>query len=976
MIGSLFSKKSTILVLLLIAAIILTISLVGSSTAQSSSGTAINLTQSDLPQPVSSKKDGYDRYLLAHPSAVKPDLSIPLNLSQYQIAGGMAAEGLSDFQGIQGESVKTSDEGTISWDVDVTEDGLYNIGLTYYPIEGKSGSIERTVLIDGKLPFAEAANMQLPRVWGNQKPNVEQDNQGNDLRPEQAEKPTWLEAVFQDREGYYEKPFSFFLTKGKHNIALRSEREPVVIHRIELFQADDPLTYKELSKQYKASGYKETNNQQIIVQGESMQATSSPTLYPLADRSSPAVEPYDVSKIKINTVGGKNWRLPGQWISWNITVPKDGLYKIGFKAKQNFLRGLFSTRKLTVDGKVPFEEMENIPFYFENDWRMEVLGGDDNPYLFYLTEGQHELKLEVTLGQLAPLIRQVENSVLSLNEMYRKVLMITGATPDAYRDYQVEKQIPDLEKTFRSESDTLNKVADRLEQIAGASSSQGASLRTMADQLADLADRPETLPKRLASYNINVGALGTWILTVREQPLQIDAIDVSSPDFKLPNGKASFPARAWHEMRSFMYSFFIDYSNIGNVSKSNTNRSITVWIGSGRDQSQVVKAMIDDTFTPKSGISVNVKLVPLNTLLPATLAGQGPDVAMQVSSDIPVNYAMRDAVADLAQFPDYAEVAKRFRDSAVVPYRYEAGTYALPETQTFNMLFYRKDIMEQLHLKIPNTWDEVYDMLPVLNKNHMLFGLQRPPAVQAYQNPDPNSTMAMLLYQNGGQFYTKDGKESALSSEAGMKAFKEWTEFYTDYGLPVEFDFANRFRTGEMPIGLADYSVYNQLAVSAPEIRGLWGFVPVPGIKQADGQIHREVAGNGSAVVMMKQADDKQASWEFMKWWTDESTQTTFGREMEGLMGAAARYPTANIAALEKLPWPLADYKNLTEQFKWVRGIPQVPGGYFLGRHLDNAFWKVVNVANTGARETLEDYIETINQEIKLKRREFNLPNN
>lgn len=928
----------------------------------------------------------YDQYLTRYPSAARPSDVIVVPAEAFTSTTGMNVQVLENFQGSSGKSVKTEEQGTIRWEFEVKKEGFYNIGMTYYPVEGKSASIERGVLIDGQVPFSEAATMQFTRIWGNAKAKLEQDNQGNDLRPEQSEKPLWQEAVFQDGEGYHEEPFLFYFTKGKHTIALKSEREPMVIGNLKLFQVGEPPSYEQIKNLYQEKGYKQVKNELIQIQGEEAVYKSSPTLYPISDRSTPSVEPYNVAQIRINTIGGYNWRMPGQWIAWNITVPKTGLYKIGLKAKQNFLRGIYSTRKLTIDGQVPFKEMEKIQFFFKNDWQMDILGGDQ-PYLFYLTEGTHQLKLEVTLGEVASLIRKVESSVLQLNGMYRKVLMITGASPDGYRDYQLEKQIPDMVDTFRRESDNLNAVADGLEKITGHRSQQEAALRTMADQLADLADRPETVPKRLDSYNTNVGALGTWILTVREQPLQIDSLFVAAPSKELPKASASFLAKGLHELRSFIYSFLINYNDIGNVSHDKANKSITVWIGSGRDQAQVIKAMIDDTFTPRTGISVNLKLVQMNVLLPGTLSGQGPDVAMQVGSDIPVNYAMRNAVADVSRFPDYPQVAKRFRDSALVPYQYGGGVYALPETQTFNMLFYRKDVLDELRLSVPNTWQDLYNLLPVLDKNHMQFGMPRPVQLQAWQNPDPNSTMAMLLFQLGGQFYKDDGKMSDLDSEYGVKAFKQWTEFYTDYGLPKEFDFSNRFRTGEMPIGIADYTTYNQLTVFAPEIRGLWDFAPVPGIQQADGKIRRDVAGGGSGVVMMKQAKNKDASWEFMKWWTDEATQTKFGREMEGLMGAAARYPTANIAALEKLPWPVADYRNLSEQFKWVRGIPQVPGGYFTGRHLDNAFWKVVNGTGSssnrfwktidthaGPRESLEDYVQYMNDEIKLKRKEFNLP--
>jgi len=134
------------------------------------------------------------------------------------------------------------------------------------------------------------------------------------------------------------------------------------------------------------------------------------------------------------------------------------------------------------------------------------------------------------------------------------------------------------------------------------------------------------------------------------------------------------------------------------------------------------------------------------------------------------------------------------------------------------------------------------------------------------------------------------------------------------------------------------------------------------------------VTSTGVGTIMLKNAQDKEAAWEFMKWWTSAETQTKFGREMEGLMGAAARYPTANIEALDSLPWPVQDYANLKEQFQWVQGIPEVPGGYFTGRHLINAFYRVVVNGNNEPRETIIEYVEYIHDEIRAKRKEFGLP--
>lgn len=921
------------------------------------------------------RRDLYSNYLEEHSGLPNPDHEIVVEGKEYTSTEDMEVEIASNFEGVDGSAVITDETGSISWEVDIPEEGLYNLAINYFPTEGKSSDIEREIWINDELPFQGAATLTFPRVWTNELPEVERDNRGNDLRPRQVENPMWMEVDLRDSEGYYTDPYKFYFKEGKNKITFVSSREPMAINYLKIYQIPSVPTYEETKEMYKDKGVTETEDIMIKVQGEDAHLKSSPTLYPINDRSSPATEPYHVSKIRMNSIGGHNWRWPGQWIKWEVDVPEDGFYKIGVKYKQNQLRGIFSTRKLLVNGEIPFRESEKIPFHFDHNWEIKEIG-EEEPYLFYLPKGTHEIELEVTLGDIAPLLRTIEDSVLELNHIYRQILMITGTVPDPYRDYELEKNIPEMLEVFERQSEIIYGVADQLEAVTGETSDQTAILNTMAYQLEDFVKRPETIQRRLDRYKINVGSLGTWVLTVREQPLEIDYLVVASPEQEMPKPEAGFFEKTTHEIGSFLYSFIEDYSTIGNVAEDGGDEeNITVWIGTGRDQAQVLKAMIDDTFTPETNINVNLNLVQMDVLLPATLAGQGPDVAMQVDNQTPVNYAMRNAVADLSQFPDFEEVETRFRESGILPYRFEEGVYALPEQQLFSMLFYRKDIFEELELEPPQTWEEFFNIIPDLQKNHMdvALPLVQDPGAEGVQNIIPNETFTMMLYQNDGELYLDGDKKSGLGTETSIEVFQDWSKLYTNYKLPLRFDFPNRFRTGEMPMGIDEYSFYNHLSVSAPEIRGLWEFVPIPGTLQENGEIRREVGSSGTGVIIMEQTDKKDASWEFLKWWTSKDVQVRFGREMEGLMGAAARYPTANIEALEELPWPVRDYEQLEEQWQWVKGVPEVPGGYFTGRHLDNAFREVVN-DGTNPREALNDYIIYIDDEIRSKRREFNLP--
>ncbi|MBR3735541.1 MAG: extracellular solute-binding protein, partial [Lachnospiraceae bacterium] len=301
--------------------------------------------------------------------------------------------------------------------------------------------------------------------------------------------------------------------------------------------------------------------------------------------------------------------------------------------------------------------------------------------------------------------------------------------------------------------------------------------------------------------------------------------------------------------------------------------------------------------------------------------------------------------------------------------------------------FYRKDIMEELDLEIPQTWQELIELLPTIQGNNLSIGIPsaggsstNAAATTAVASTAPDLSLYFtLLYQYGGDMYNVPGTKTAVDTEAGIRAFDDYVRYFNDYGIPVFFDFVSRFRSGEMPIGIMPYSTYNTLMVSAPEIRGLWDFTLIPGTEKIDENgklyIDRSDFITGNATMMLKQDNEqiKQNSWEFMKWWADADTQVRFGREIEALLGASARYNTANRDAFSRLSWSASDIEVLAAQWDQTVGIREVPGGYYTGRHLANAVRKCINDKDD-TRETIIDYSIKIDEEITKKRREFGMP--
>jgi ABC-type glycerol-3-phosphate transport system substrate-binding protein len=356
--------------------------------------------------------------------------------------------------------------------------------------------------------------------------------------------------------------------------------------------------------------------------------------------------------------------------------------------------------------------------------------------------------------------------------------------------------------------------------------------------------------------------------------------------------------------------------------------------------------------------------------MPAVVAGTGPDMALTMPQVDPVNYAIRKAVLDISKFPGYDDVVKELNPNVIIPFAFNGGVYGLPETQYFHVMFYRKDIFEELNLELPDTWDDLINILPIIQKNNMNVGV---PSVATNEqiNIDFSNFLAHL-FQRDGRLYNENGSRTLLDSEIAIEAFDVYTKFFTHYKVPVVYNFVNRFRTVEMPLAFADYTNFNTLEVFAPELRGLWGFARMPGLKKSDGTVNRSVSTGTLASMIFSATKRPDLAWEFMKWWISADTQLRFGRELESIMGAAARYPTANYEAFRRLSWGSEQMAVLDEQRSWAVGTPEVPGGYFVSRHITNAARRVLNEGED-TRETMLDYTITINDELIKKRKEFGL---
>ena len=921
----------------------------------------------------------YEEYLEEYSDAAKVDEAVVIDATEY-VAEKTTDKGvkvLFDVARDEEYSLYTSATGKVTWSVNVPKAGLYTVTLNCYPGDAtlengekeKSTAVERILYVNGKVPYSEARSVTISKTWAPVYTALEdgsvrflKDISGNDIRPDNVSAIAWVDYTVKDATGYYADPLQFYFNEGENTISLEATREPMSIKSITIAPMKEVPTYEEYKAQITKGEYKYSKGTDVIkIEAELPDRQSDESIYPRTDRTSAITSPQDPKLQLLNFMGGsENFKTVGQWTEYDFEVENEGFYSISLRSKQNDISGMFTSRAIYIDGELPFKECRELRFDYSKDWKCDNVSDGTTEFEFYLTPGKHTLRLEVSLGQFSDIIRQVESSLTNINGCYLDIMKLTGADPDEYRDYGFERLMPNTIRTMLIESKNLYAVSDYITELCGEKGSQTATLDKVAFLLARMGGDEDEIAPNLGNLKTYIGTLGTWLNNVRTQPLRVDYILIQASDAEKPKANANFFEAIVFELKAFFASFFTDYSTMGAVSDGGTEKNIEVWTTEGRDQAKILKNLVAGEFTANSGIGVNVKLVSNGTLLPSVLSGQGPDAFLGAAGVDVINYAIRSAVLPLNDFNGFDEAISEFHESSVLPVSLYGTVYGMPERVAFQMMFVRIDILADLGLEIPKTWDDLLAMLPVLQANNMSIGLTK--------------EYDIFLYQMGGDRFADDGLRCGLDSNAALEAFEKYTRFYTDYSFPYTFDGANRFRTGEMPILISDYaSTYNQLTVFATEIAGLWEMVPLPGTVREDGTVNFNAVNAVAATIMLHGTDDPESTWEYIRWYCGKDAQAAYGSDLVTTIGQAAKYHTANREAIASMPWTTSEYKALSTQFNNLSAIQNFPGAYIFARYLNFA---QLSVVNDGADPvtTLQSYVTTINKEITRKREEFGLP--
>ena len=885
-----------------------------------------------------------------------------------------------------------NDLGEIDFEFDVPESGMYNLEFLYLPgqpTDGKNNAIEIAFKLNGEFPFSAARGFELDKYWQNDG-EIKKFRERHEQLPLQVQLNTWITYRVKDKEGLFNEPYFFLLKKGKNVITIDGVKINGIAFKSMTFKNYPELpSYADIKPtQEQINGTKKLNpefknnigSSTILLQGQTPYWRSSLELGPTADRSTYLVSPSHDTYMRYNTMGGDaTWRSAGQAATWRFTIPEDGYYRFSAKIKQNNLRGFRANRRVLINGEVPVKEFEAQKFKYSSKWQQQsfVDNNGEDIYIF-LEKGTNYITLEAVPGEIGETMQRLGDYLYSLNYLYRRILMVIGPNPDEFNDYRLDAQIPELIPEFKRIVIALRREKQTVEKHSTSGGSEASTLETLAVILDRCIANPDRIPLRMNSLKDNIAALSAWTNEASRQPLELDYIEVATVHEKFGNAKVNFFEQLLFLWKGFIGSFIEDYTKIDGEGASG---SIKVWVGLGRDQALVLQNLLGDyNQENENNIAVSLNLVQ-GGILEASLAGKGPEVALFIGGDFPVQLAARNMTVDVSKFPNYDEVvSSRFVETLPTFFTYLDGVYGLPLTQVFPMMFYREDILNDIGIEPPETWDEFIEAIAVLNRAFLEIGLLPPlnPAALGSTIFEPGEPFTMLQLQTGNNFYRKDETgmyvETNFDTESSIEAFRKWTRFYTVYQFEQTYDPFTRFRTGQMPIVIMPYPFFNQLNAAAPEIRGLWNFRHVPGTVRLNekGEKILDISASSGATcgLIFNKAPDHEAAWDFLVWLTSDDIQTRFGQNMESMLGPLGRYETANKNALANLAWTASQLNRLTTQMDALIEIPMIPANYSATRHIKNAFRAVVN-DHYPARSALNSYNRDINAEIRRKNAEL-----
>lgn len=842
------------------------------------------------------------------------------------------------------------------------KDGDYNVYIKYRSLSDIVLKSTLTVTVNGI-----SCMTQVTSLWQDDSEEYPTDGYKNELPCGQKTVDKYICDAVSDQASVSTLPFAYKIKGGACEISLVSNDVDLEISEIsvalsEKIQSTD--AYKKSLKGKKAAG------ETVIIEAEKCSFKSESSIRAGSVRNS-ALYPYDYRLKKCNVLDSASFNTAGQRVQYSFEIKESGIYNIGFRYSQNYKEDLPSYQNILIDSKPVCEAYQSVPFpYTGSDYGNLTVGDGEGAIGVYLNSGRHTVTLEADGTPISSVIERLSEILTSLSNMGVEIKKVSGGEANSYRTWDIKEYMPDLPEKLKGYRDELDEIYALLSSKETKNPAAAVNIKLASENISKLLKQKNKIPGNLQLLNEGSGSatqfLADQIDKLTHQNLSVDRIYVFSPSYKLPKASAS----GWTAFSCGVKRLLKSVTgNAGNGDEAKDGKTLDIWMNRSVQYVDTLQALADSQFTKQSGIKVKISVMSSEQrIILANASNSSPDVIMGVGSNTPFDLGIRGAVADLTEFSDFGEyISKEYNLQSLVPYVLGDAVYGVTETQEFYVLMMRTDIMHQLAISTPKTWNDVAEIMPALRRNSMNFYLQ----LSGYTGTKPIYSTVPFIIQSGGNIFKNNGLETDIQSNNSYIGFNTLTDLYRLYSVQKTVSsFYNSFRYGQIPIGIASFSDYVKIKNAAPEITGLWEIATAPGFEDENGNIRYGTTGASTACAIMNSCKNKDDAWDFLKWWLSGDVQIQFGNTMQMTYGADYLWNTANTEAFKKLAFPEKDKQVILKQWEQMTEIYRHPALYSVERGLSNA-WNDVVINGAPSRIALDNAASEINHEFNRKLEEF-----
>lgn len=852
---------------------------------------------------------------------------------------------------------------SIEYKITVKNEGLYNLILDYKPMGNTLSDFNVDVKINNEQLYNEMKNISLPLIWQDETKVFPKDRYQDETAPTQMKKTEWISQYLYNNTYYTATPLLFYLNQGENTIRITNVSNDGL--GLGILEVKPPT--KELISYAK---YRSLQNGELITEikeidsADYIEKNTTQAIY--SYENNPALTPHNSNYKTLNVL---SWQDPGSLITYEVDIEKEGYYHMALhyrNPKEEF--AVFNT--IIIDGEVPFKELQNYSFKSTgNKWENEVLSSKEGtPYEVYFTKGKHTISIR---SEQEPVVRAWRYARLiaeHVTEFELEITKITGNIKDDNRTWKMTRFLPDIEEYLKAYETLIQYMKYSLQDYSK-NGINGAIFSELDKSLA-LIKKMVKYPDEIALYkedltgkdNSVLFSMGNFTNSLVKQNFSLDMIYVYG-NKDLPKANPTTITSLSNNMKTLINTFVSD-----KYVATKEDDSLNIWVNRAVTHVDLLQKMVDSEFTKETGIKVKISIMPdANKLTLAAAAKETPDVALGLTSYMPFDLASRGALYDFTQFPDFWQVADRFVPGSFISYVYNEGVYAIPETLDFHAVIYRKDIFDSLSLTPPDTWQDVVDMLPTLQRYGMNFyhNISTGDGYKWFHQTSP------FIFQNKGRLYTEDGLRTAINEPNSVKGLQALGNLFIAYSLDTQVNsFFNSFRSSILPIGIVDLNNYILIKYGAPELEGQWELSAYPGTKDEEGTINRWYVANGTGGIIFNDSKQVDNAWEFLKWWTEYDTQVNYTYTLQSTYGEQYVWMPSNVEAVKDAPFSQADKDIILEQIKWLRDVPRTPGQYLVERSISD-IWNTMVFDGTSAQVAVDEQLISINREIKKKMKEL-----